>query len=341
MSDSESAFGPERALKPNETALIERIGRLVPSRAGVRSGDVRLGIGDDAAVVRPRPGRELVISTDQFLEDAHFLATRHPAHAVGYKALARATSDLAAMGAAPRYFFLTLALPPERTGAWLDEFCRGMAGAARRFAMILLGGDVARQRAIGISLTVVGEVSPGEAVTRSGGRPGDAIFVSGTLGAAALGLKLFLRGIGGRGSQSALNAHLYPQPRLGLGAWLARGRLASAMIDLSDGFSTDLGHLCDASGVGARVQTAVLPLVEVPASARRLELDAMELGLHGGEDYELLFTVPRRLVSGIPSRFGSLKVTRIGEITKKPLVRLVDTKGKTRTLLPSGWDHFR
>ena len=319
----------------------------MPSRPG---GEVRIGIGDDAAVVRPRRGREMVISTDQFLEGRHFLARRHPADSVGYKALARATSDLAAMGAAPRYFLLTLALPAGRTGAWLDEFLRGMARAAREFKMVLLGGDLARQSAINVSITVVGEVRPGEALTRSGARPGDVIFVSGTLGKAAMGLRTFLQGgskaAGGASgvpgaTGGAVHAHLYPQPRLALGRWLARRRLASSMIDVSDGFSTDLGHICEASGVGARVSIGRLPTAPMTTLAVELGLNSFALGLHGGEDYELLFTVPSRHAAKIPARFGNLPLTRVGEITRSRTLLLVSSSGRTRPLVPRGWDHFR
>jgi thiamine-monophosphate kinase len=334
----------------DEFTLIERIRRALPSRAGAAKGEVRLGIGDDAAVLRPRAGREFVISADQFLEDRHFLVRRHPADSVGYKALARAASDLAAMGAAPLYFFMTLALPAGRTGAWLDEFLRGMARAAREFKMILLGGDLAKQRTIAVSITVVGESFPGEAVTRSGARPGDAIFVSGTLGRAAMGLRMFLHrgrraaerlsGVPGA-AQDALRAHLYPQPRLALGQWLARKGLASSMIDISDGFSTDLNHLCVASGVGARVSIGRLPTTPTIALAVELGLDSFALGLHGGEDYELLFTVPARLCAKIPACFGKLWLTRVGEITRSRKLLLLSASGRTRPLLLRGWDHFQ
>ena len=335
----------------NEISIIERISKALPSRSGAGAGEVRLGIGDDAAVIRPGGGRELVISADQFLEGRHFLARRHPAESVGYKALARATSDLAAMGAAPLYFFMTLALPAGRTGAWLDNFLRGMARAAREFKMILLGGDLARQRAIAISITVVGEILPGRAVTRSGARPGDAIFVSGTLGRAEMGLRMFLGVSGGAAEiaarkpgaaawSDALYAHLYPQPRLALGAWLARKRFATSMIDVSDGFSTDLGHICATSGVGARVSIGSLPTPSMTQLAVHLGLDSFALGLHGGEDYELLFTVPKRLAGKIPARFGKLKITRVGEITRRREVLLVNARGEARPLRPRGWDHF-
>lgn len=328
-------------MKENEDHLIERIVRAIPSLSGAGLGEVRLGIGDDAAVVRPRRGCDWVISTDWFLEGVHFLGARHSAHSVGYKALARATSDLAAMGAEPLYFFLTFTVPSARTGAWLDEFCRGMTQAARQFGMRLLGGDLSRQEIVAISLTVIGETRPDEAVTRGGARPGDWVYVSGSLGAAQLGLEVLLRGATrAPRARAALRAHLYPQPRLALGSWLARRRLATAMMDLSDGLSTDLLRLCRASKVGARIEENLLPFTPLPAGGSGGKPAALKRALHGGDDYELLFTVPRRLAQRIPARFGGVKLTRIGEITVRRGVVLLDAAGSARPLHAGGWDPF-
>src|SRR5208282_1157759 len=178
----------------NEASIIARLIRIIPSRSGLRpSSDVPVGIGDDAAVIRPRPGYESVVSTDALVEGSHFLDHLHPPHVVGYKSLARAVSDLAAMGAAPRYFLLTLALPAGKAGAWLDLFARGMALAARQFDMHLIGGDVSRHDQVTAALTVIGEARAGRVLTRSGARPGDAIYVTGRLGAAQAGLELLRR----------------------------------------------------------------------------------------------------------------------------------------------------
>jgi len=283
-----------------------------------------------------------VISTDWFLQGVHFLGDRHPPRSVGYKALARATSDLAAMGAAPLYFLLTLALPSARTGPWLDEFSRGMAQAAREFGMRLLGGDLSRQKTVAISLTVMGEVPSGEAVTRAGAQPGDSIYVSGKLGAAQLGLETFLRGGRSRPpwTRAALRAHLHPQPRLALGRWLARRHMATAMIDLSDGLSSDLARLCRASQTGAEIAECSLPIALLPSTGPAGKPAALKRALHGGEDYELLFTVPARLTRGIPARFDRITLTRIGKITSRRKILLVDATGHARPLLPSGWDPF-
>src|SRR6202521_2019842 len=224
----------------SEKQLIGRVGRTPPAQVGP---GLRVGIGDDAAVIRPRVGVEWVLTTDAFLENVHFLLRMHAPEVVGYKALARATSDLAAMGARPRYFLLSLALPPSCTGKWFDRFLKGMSQAARSFGLVLAGGDTTRNPEVAINLTVIGEAVPGRTVLRSGARPGDMICVSGRLGGAELGLRLLHQGSPVRRKwQGLLQKHLYPEPRLGLGAWLARNRKATAMIDTSDGLSTDLAH---------------------------------------------------------------------------------------------------
>ena len=321
-----------------EAELIARIQR----RIGAQGRFVRLGMGDDAAILRPARDKELLVTCDAFLEGVHFHTEKHAAEAVGYKALARATSDIAAMGGVPRCFLLGLALPESRTGRWLDGFLAGMQRAARRFGMALAGGDTARHRQILIQITVAGEIAPGRAVLRSGARPGDLIYISGRLGEAQLGLELILRGWArGRRRKRLLRKHLHPEPRLALGQWLAESRLATAMIDTSDGLSTDLGHICEASGVGARVFAKKIPTVAVPKELRRRGLDAQELALDGGEDYELLFTVRRRRARGLPARVHGVPLTVIGEITREKKVILTRRDGHTVVLLPRGWDAFR
>jgi thiamine-monophosphate kinase len=331
----------------SEAALIERVRRALPSRESPRRG-LRLGIGDDAAVLRLAGQPDWVLTGDMFLENVHFLANAHPPDAVGYKALARATSDLAAMGGRPRYFLLSLALPSHRTSHWFDGVLRGMSRAARRFGLILAGGDTAQHATVAMSMTVLGEVSRGRAVSRAGARPGDLVFVSGRLGAAELGLELVLRGMyKERRWRRLLQPHFYPPLRLDLGQWLAgagaggRRRLATAMIDTSDGLSTDLGHLCEASDVGAQVFAERIPVVRVPPEIAAHGLDAAQLALHGGEDYELLFTVPRRAAQRVPGTFGGVALTPIGEITRAKSIVLVNARGGTAPLPAKGWDHFR
>ena len=322
----------------SERSLIERIGKEIPSRG---AGVLRLGIGDDAAVLRLHGKRDWVVTTDAFLEGVHFLAA-HPPRMAGYKALARATSDLAAMGARPRYFWMSLALPPSRLGRWLSEFLRGMREAAVSFGLLLAGGDTTKCPSFGVNLTVLGRMAAGQPVLRSGARPGDLIAVSGKLGEAEFGLRLFQRGLyRKKDARKLLRRHLQPEPRLGLGEWLARTRMASAMIDISDGLSTDLAHLCEASRVGARIRAAKIPAVTIPEQWRRLDLDPLRLALHGGDDYELLFTVPRRRAVRLPKHWRGVPLTVIGETVREKTLTIVEASGLSRRLHPRGWDSFR
>jgi thiamine-monophosphate kinase len=323
----------------SEGQLIERVARSLPSRVGA---GLRVGIGDDAAVIRPRAGSEWALTTDAFLENVHFLLRMHEPEVVGYKALARATSDLAAMGARPRYFLMSLALPPSCTGKWFDRFLKGMSGAARSFGLVLAGGDTTRNPEAAINLTVIGEVIPGRTVLRSGARPGNMICVSGTLGEAELGLRLLQQGLPVRRKwQGLLQKHLHPQPQLALGAWLARNRKATAMIDTSDGLSTDLAHLCEASGVGAKLWAAKIPQVALPSDLKQIGLDPLRLALDGGEDYELLFTVPKRQARHLPRAVRGVSISIIGEVTRSKRILLMDDAGRTKTLRAQGWDPFR
>ena len=335
-----------------ETQLIERIARAVPSSHGGRPGArTRVGIGDDAAILTPGRITEWALSCDAFVQGVHFLVQSYPPDSVGYKSLVRATSDLAAMGATPRLFLLTLALPERLTGNWLDEFLRGLGRAARLLGMHLAGGDTTKAASVSISITVLGEVARGLAVRRSGARPGDIVYVSGTLGRARLGLELAKAARPGMfakllSSQSQLlQAHLYPKIRVRLGAWLARHQVASAMMDISDGLSSDLARLCQASGAGARLRARCIPYVKLPAAPkgqlRKLRLDPLQMALHGGEDYELLFTVPHKKLELLRRAPDFRKITAIGEIERGNGITLVGTDGRGKRLDPGGWDPFR
>jgi thiamine-monophosphate kinase len=328
-----------------EQSLIDRIRRAIPSRPRrpvLSLSRLRLGMGDDAALISPARGLDFVVTCDAFLENIHFLPEVHSPDSVGYKSLARATSDIAAMGAVPRYFLLSLALPARRTGKWLEHFLAGMARAAREYRLLLAGGDTSRQPTVAISITVIGEISRGAALTRSEARPGDLIYVSGALGAAQLGLQLIRRGLHRQNHwKPLLRQHCYPVIRLALGRFLASRQLASAMIDLSDGLSTDLARLCASSRVGARLWRDRIPAVTVPPQLRARGFDPLAFALHGGDDYELLFTVPRRLAKKIPTQHLGVRLTPIGEIIRQRKVSLVDKAGRAATLDPRGWDHFR
>ncbi len=327
-----------------EQSLIDRIQRAIPSRArrALSSSRLRLGIGDDAALISPARGLDSVVTCDAFLENIHFLPEIHSSDSVGYKSLSRATSDIAAMGAVPRFFLLTLALPARRTGKWLDHFLAGMSRAAREYHLLLAGGDTSCQPTVAISITVIGEVARGAALTRSGARPGDLVYVSGTLGAAQLGLQLIRRGLHRHKRwKPLLRAHCYPAIRIALGRFLATRRLASAAIDLSDGLSMDLARLCASSRVGARIWRDTIPCVAVPAQLRARGCAPLVFALHGGDDYELLLTVPRRLAPRIPARHLGVLLTPIGEITRERKVLLVGKDGRAAPLHSLGWDHFR
>jgi thiamine-monophosphate kinase len=345
-----------------ENSLLAKIERAFDS-AGQRTTSrarnsfanrLSIGIGDDAALFRPTRGCETILTCDWFLEGTHFLRGKHPADSVGWKCLARAISDIAAMGGAPRCFLLSLAIPETETGAWLDAFLRGLRRAAQHFDCVLAGGDTTKRDKILINVTVIGEMRKGRALRRDGARIGDLLFVSGRLGEAERGLQLIRkqRGMANRRDER-LQKHLYPQPRWALGAWLAEKRLATAAMDLSDGLSSDLPRLCAASGVGARVDAAKLPVVLISPPGRSAQRhsetrqthphldEALQLALHGGDDYELLFTVPRRKEMQIPPSFEGVPLISIGEITASRKIVLVGQNSKPHALKPGGWDPFR
>lgn len=311
------------------------------SRRGGYAG-LQVGIGDDTAVWRPRVGHETILTCDWFLEGTHFLADRHPPRSVGWKCLARAVSDIAAMGGEPRCFLLSLALPKKRTSGWLAGFLGGLREAGRALDCPMAGGDTTQRDQILINVTVIGECERGRAILRSGGRPGNAIFVSGRLGEAEYGLRL-IQANGKRVNPGdvRLQRHLYPMPRLEVGAFLARRRLVTAMMDLSDGLSSDLPRLCAASGVGARIDQARLPCVRMARQDASKKFDASQLALHGGDDYELLFTVAKKNVAQIPKTFGPVALTQIGEITAQKNVVLADQRGLSHIIKNKSWDSFR
>jgi thiamine-monophosphate kinase len=330
-----------------EDRLVKSLARALNFKGGGRDGaKLRLGIGDDAAIISPGRNREWVVSCDAYLEGIHFLARTDPPDSVGYKSLVRATSDLAAMGAVPRFFLLTLALPDRCTGKWFEQFLKGMSRASRLLQIKIAGGDTTRDSKVSISITVIGEIARGLAIKRSGARPGDLIFVTGRLGRAALGLELIRSELGvNKRIQKLLEPHCYPRIQLALGTWLAHHGVASSMMDVSDGLSTDLSRLCAASRVGARVNAEVIPAVELsPDQSRllqKLSIDPQQLALHGGDDYGLLFTVPRKIAARLRRAPNNSEITRIGEIVSGSRITLVEAAGRGQPLKPGGWDSFR
>ena len=325
-------------MKTAEDRLVQKITQALTGRG--RPALV-LGAGDDAALVKPRAGYQAILTCDWFLEGSHFLRDKHPPDSIGWKCLARAVSDVAAMGGQPLYFLLSLALPESHTGKWLDGFLKGLARAARRFDCQLAGGDTTRNREILINVTVTGEAPAGRAVLRSGAKPGDFIFVSGRLGEAELGLRSLRSGrTPGPRNNRWFHKHLYPEPRVALGRWLAGKRLATAMMDLSDGLSTDLSRLCTASRVGAHIAIDKIPRVNLPKGTARTHYDVTELALHSGDDYELLFTVRPRQAGQLPSAFGGLPLTCIGKITRGLELIAIGPGGREGKLAAHGWDPF-
>jgi thiamine-monophosphate kinase len=298
-------------------------------------------MGDDAALFRPKTGFETILTCDWFLEGTHFLRHKHPPDSVGWKCLARALSDIAAMGGTPRCFLLSLALPGSLTGRWLDAFLVGLRRASRKFQCVLAGGDTTRRDKVLINVTVIGEVKTGRAVLRSGARAGDTLYVSGQLGEAELGLLVLKQSQKPPKARNPLTRrHLYPEPRMALGQWVSDARLVSSMMDLSDGLSSDLTRLCAASGIGARVEMPRIPRVRIPKHALLAGIDSAHLALHGGDDYELLFTVPPHRLHIVPASFQGVPLTPIGKITKRREMVILEHSGRQRQLVAGGWDPF-
>ncbi len=309
-----------------ETEIIERIRRAAQGRT---TRLVTEGIGDDCAILKLPRGHELLVTTDLSLEDVHFRRAWHPARAVGHRCLARGLSDIAAMGGEPLVAFLSLALPAALEQKWVDEFVGGLLALAKQAGVALAGGDTAESSAgIAADIVVVGSAPAGKAVRRSGARAGDSIYVTGELGVSAAVLARLRAGE----SLAARGPHFFPAPRLAAGRYLREHALASAMIDLSDGLSTDLAHICEESGVGALVNEFSVPR---PSGG---PTSSLAYAMHGGEDYELLFTARRG--ARVPARIAGLRVTRIGEIIGEKKVWLVDSHGQRKALPARGWEHF-
>ena len=324
--------------------------RQIRSRAGeTSSARLRLGIGDDCALLRPRSGEELAVTTDLSIAGRHFRLDWHSAESAGHRALARGLSDLAAMGARPVAAFLSLGLPRElttpvgRRRAWVEGFLDGLLALAAAYKTPLAGGDLSESPLALADIVLIGAVPRGKALLRSTARPGHSLYVTGELGGASAGLgrlaELAETQPAGKHPpripkklEALLTPHLYPQPRIAQGLWLVRHGLDSAAIDLSDGLSTDLAHLCEESGVSAEVDAALLPIHTGATLAQ---------ALNGGEDYELLFTAPA--TARLPRSLAGVAITRIGRIAQarpgQAAVTLLSAEGP-RSLEPHGWEHF-
>ncbi len=330
-----------------ELGLIEQIRRDFTTKNKV----IRQGIGDDCAILRLPPGCEVLVTTDFTLEDRHFRRDVHPPESVGHRCLARGLSDLAAMGSTPVAAFLSLALPgpmlssnPGR--AWIARFFQGLRTLAELHDVPLAGGDTSespggKRGLILADIVLMGSAPKGKALRRTGASVGDTLYVTGHLGGAAAELASVLRRKRAvRTASTDDHPHLFPEPRLDAGEAMLRRGLATACLDISDGLSTDLAHLCQASRVSAEVEQAALPIHPL---ARALgPAAALKAALHGGEDYELLFAAPASM--RLPSSLAGVPVTQIGTVTPlrsgRPCMTLVEPDGKRVELKPGGWEHF-
>jgi thiamine-monophosphate kinase len=331
-----------------ELGLIEQLRRDF----NASSKSITLGIGDDCAILRPPAGCEVLVTTDFTLEGRHFRRDLHPPESVGHRCLARGLSDLAAMGATPLAAFLSLALPgamlAESAGRdWIERFFSGLRALGEMHRVPLAGGDTAespggRRGLVLADIVLIGAAPKRKALQRAGGVVGDALYVTGQLGGAAAELSALLRRQRRILRVATTEGHpqLFPEPRLDVGEALLRRGLANACIDLSDGLSSDLAHLCRASGVCAEIEQASLPIHPL---AGKLGTDAaLQSALHGGEDYELLFAAPASVL--MPTSLAGVPITRIGKLTRRrsghPLMTRLTPDGRHVELKPGGWEHF-
>lgn len=326
----------------SEREIIRRIKEQLPEG----SGTVLKGIGDDCAVLRQDGTRLQVLTVDTLVEGVHFDLGWHPAELLGRKAASVNLSDIAAMGATPRFALLSLGIPVSFSSQWLDEFMAGFLGALKAAQTLLIGGDTVQSGTqLTLSVTVGGDVGEDEVLYRSGAQPGDLLWVSGYLGDAAAGLAICREGrvADDPAWRQLVGAHLDPEPELALGPLLAASGLVHAMMDLSDGLATDLAHLCAASGVGAEVVAAQLPLSpSLRAAAEYFRCKPFDWALRGGEDYRLLFTAPAeatRALETIAVEQLGRKIHCVGRIVEGGGVVLCDG-GKRQDISFQGYDHF-
>ena len=349
----------------NEFDFINKLRRQVESRTSTASSFIPhpsslvRGIGDDAAVFKSLAGNDVVVTTDLLIEDIDFRRDTTRPELLGHKALAVSLSDIAAMGARPRWALLSIGVPEAIWNSqFLDSFYTGFFELATRYGVTLIGGDVSRTPdKIVIDSILIGETPEAGAVFRSGAEPGDQIFVTGFLGDAAAGLRLIERGARLQptatepGDLKTSESHrldylllrqLQPEPRVGWGLLLGEQHLATAMIDISDGLSSDLNHLCTESKAGALIDASRIPIDRrVTEITGRRALDPLMLALHGGEDFELLFTVKPEMVAKLPTRVDGVSLTRIGEIKEATHGVRISEGARTWNLEPGGWQHFK
>ncbi len=344
-----TAAQPKTVAEIGEFGLIARIEGLSPGIGAAGSGPgLVVGIGDDCAAFRPTPGLLTLATCDIQVEGRHFRRDRITPYDLGRRSAAINLSDIGAMGGQPRYALISLALPQETEIAWIDELYRGMREEFERFGAAIAGGNLSGSGdGVIIDITLLGEVEEGRMLLRSGARPGDAILVTGALGDSALGRLALDRALDRRRAEVTplVAAHLTPTPRVREGQAIAAIQRGTALIDVSDGLAGDLGHICERSGVGARVEAARLPISkEASQVAAELGADALAAALHGGEDYELVVTCPREAAGAIARAVRAatgVPVTEIGVVTEGPGMTLALPDGSERPLEARGWDHYR
>lgn len=326
-----------------EFELIARLTAGAPREAK----DLIRGVGDDCAVIAGPGGRDWLVTADALIENVHFNLKWADLKALGRKALSVNLSDIAAMGGTPRFYLVAIGLPPKRALSIAEPIYAGMRETAKEHGLIMIGGDtVASPSSLTLSITAIGEIERSRCLYRSGARAGDAIYITGTSGGSALGLCCLKAGFKGDDALPFIKRHLDPMPRIAEGQWIANSRMATAMIDVSDGIVADLSHIADESGAGFEVDVSAVP--RDPGFGRlagELGHDPVDLALTGGEDYELLFTIAgdradelRRIAAQCP---GGCKMTRIGTITADSAARIVkDAKGCAIKLKTMGFNHF-
>jgi thiamine-monophosphate kinase len=336
----------------SELDFIKHLRAHELKRETLAAGLVR-SIGDDAAVVRQLTGRDTVVTTDLLVEDVDFRRDLTPPAMLGHKALAVSLSDIAAMGARARWALLSIGVPQDIwDSGFVDQLYEGFFALANAYDVRLVGGDVSRTpEKIVIDSIVLGECAHERAVLRSGARPGDQLFVTGSLGGSAAGLRLIERGARVESQDAAdpdspavqqlVLRHLRPEPRVGWGLVLGEEPLATAMIDISDGLSSDVNHLCEESKAGALIDASRIPIDPLVADlCGRRALDPLVLALHGGEDFELLFTVRPQDVPRLPKKVDGVAITCIGEIEEASQGVRVAEGSRVWDLKPGGWEHF-
>jgi thiamine-monophosphate kinase len=314
----------------SEKKLIQQIRRMAGGGESVRTG-----IGDDCAVLRVPSGHDLLVTTDFTIEKVHFRRDWHRPELVGQRCLTRGLSDIAAMGGKPEAAFLSLAVPGDLPQKWVDRFLKGLLELAEDFKVPLAGGDTAESAGgIQADIVVVGSVPKGKAVLRSGAKPGERIYVTGELGGSAAALaRLSKSKLVGAGYLRNFSGYSLPRARVAVGQRLRQRGMASAMSDLSDGLSTDLEHICQESRVGAEIEAQAIPCAQVGGERKRVGL---EFALHGGDDYELLFTS----AAAVPAQVAGVRLTRIGRTTRSAGMRLIGADGEQQRLRAGGWEHF-